>query len=87
MKILVVGDIHWSAYSSILRSRGKRFSTRLEYLIKSMNWVEDMSKKYGVEMLRWEGKQDGKWVVADYGDVIVHIFYEETRIAEQDTLS
>ena len=49
MKILVVGDIHWSTYSSIVRSRGKNFSTRLEYLIKSMNWVEQISREYGCD--------------------------------------
>ena len=49
MKVLVVGDIHWSTYSSILRSRGNNFSTRLEYLIKSLNWVENISKEYGCE--------------------------------------
>ncbi len=43
MKILVAGDVHWSSYSSILRSRGERYSTRLEYLIQSLNWVEDMA--------------------------------------------
>lgn len=49
MKILVVGDIHWSTYSSIVRSRGKHFSTRLEHLIKSLSWVEYISNKYGCE--------------------------------------
>ena len=29
--------------------------------------------------MRVEGKQEGRWAVLDYGDVIVHIFYEETR--------
>ena len=49
MKVLIVGDIHWSTYSSILRSRGKKFSKRLECLIKSLNWVEQISKEYGCE--------------------------------------
>lgn len=49
MKVLIVGDIHWSTYSSIVRSRGKYFSTRLEHLIRSMNWVEQISKEYGCE--------------------------------------
>lgn len=49
MKILVCGDIHFSTYSSIVRSRGKNFSTRLEYLIKSINWVESIAKEYGCE--------------------------------------
>ena len=42
MKIGIVGDIHWSKYSSIVRSRGEKYSTRLENCIKSINWAEDM---------------------------------------------
>ncbi|MDE7348438.1 MAG: ribosome silencing factor [Clostridia bacterium] len=41
--------------------------------------VEEGMSKVGVEPLRVEGKQEGRWAVLDYGDVIVHIFYEETR--------
>lgn len=41
MKILVYGDPHWCAYSSIVRSRGNKYSTRLENLIQTMNWIED----------------------------------------------
>lgn len=44
MRILIFGDTHWSTYSSILRTRGSKFSTRLENLIKSVNWVEQVSK-------------------------------------------
>ncbi len=49
MKVCIIGDIHWSTYSSILRTRGKYFSTRLEYLIQSLSWVEMISKKYNCE--------------------------------------
>ena len=45
MRICLYSDVHWSQYSSIVRSRGEKYSTRLEYLIKSMNWVQ----KVGVE--------------------------------------
>lgn len=41
--------------------------------------VEEGMSKAGVEPLRVEGKQEGRWAVLDYGDIIVHIFYEETR--------
>lgn len=41
--------------------------------------VEEGMSKVGVEPLRIEGKQEGRWAVLDYGDVIAHIFYEETR--------
>ena len=40
MKFLIFADPHWSSYSSIVRSRGSKYSTRLENLIASMNWVE-----------------------------------------------
>ena len=50
MKICVFGDVHWSQYSSIVRQRGERFSIRLENLIQSMNWVEDMTREYNCDM-------------------------------------
>lgn len=42
MKIGVCGDVHWSEYSSILRQRGEKYSLRLENLIKSVNWFEEL---------------------------------------------
>lgn len=44
MRIGVVGDIHWSKYSSILRLRGEKYSYRLENCIKSIRWAEDITK-------------------------------------------
>jgi len=35
-------------------------------------------KKYG-KPIDIEGMQEGNWIVIDYGDVIVHVFREETR--------
>ena len=35
-------------------------------------------KKFG-KALDIEGVKEGKWIVIDYGDVIVHIFQEEMR--------
>lgn len=28
---------------------------------------------------RIEGKQEGRWVLLDYGDIIVHVFHEKER--------
>ena len=36
-------------------------------------------KKHGVKPVHVEGRGEGTWVLADYGDVIVHMFYHETR--------
>lgn len=44
MRILTIGDVHLSTYSSILRSRGDKYSTRLEGIIKSLNWCMQLSK-------------------------------------------
>ncbi len=35
-------------------------------------------KKYG-KVQEIEGESDGKWIVMDYSDVLVHIFHEEQR--------
>lgn len=53
-----------------------RSNTQVKALVDIVD--EGMSKE-GYEPLRIEGKQEGRWAVLDYGDVIVHIFYEETR--------
>ncbi len=36
-------------------------------------------KKHGIKPLSVEGIRDGQWVLLDYGDVIIHVFYEPVR--------
>ena len=38
-----------------------------------------MAKKRGLRPLGVEGYQGAQWVLLDLGDLIVHVFYEETR--------
>ena len=43
--------------------------------------VEELvEKKLGLIPSHTEGVRDGRWAVVDYGDVIVHIFNDETRL-------
>ena len=43
--------------------------------------VEELvEKNLGLVPSRREGVRDGRWAVVDYGDVIVHIFNDETRL-------
>lgn len=43
--------------------------------------VEELvEKNLGLVPNRTEGVRDGRWAVVDYGDVIVHIFNDETRL-------
>ncbi|MBI4261827.1 MAG: ribosome silencing factor [Actinobacteria bacterium] len=44
--------------------------------------VEDVEKElrgHGVKPVRREGQQEGRWVLLDYVDVVVHVFAEEER--------
>ena len=42
--------------------------------------VEDRLNESGVKTLRREGKGEGRWVLLDFGDVVVHVFHEEDRM-------
>lgn len=43
-RFLLYTDVHFSEFSSIIRSQGKNYSTRLEYLINSLNWAENQAE-------------------------------------------
>jgi ribosome-associated protein len=43
------------------------------------DYVERNLKKRGMRPLSVEGKNEGLWVLLDYGDVIIHVFYESVR--------
>ena len=48
--------------------------------VKSLaDYVETELKEQGVEPLRQEGYASSTWVLMDYGDVVVHIFTQQTR--------
>ena len=44
------------------------------------NVDEKLSKGEGLEPLRVDGTREGRWIVMDYGGVIVHIFNDDTRV-------
>ena len=41
---------------------------------------EKIEKDAGLTPLRKEGLREGRWGVIDYGDVVVHVFNEESRL-------
>lgn len=41
--------------------------------------IKTTLKKQNMPALRIEGLKEGHWVLMDYGDVIIHIFYEPVR--------
>lgn len=42
--------------------------------------IEDRLIEAGTKPLRREGRSEGRWVLLDFGDLIVHVFHEEERI-------
>jgi ribosome-associated protein len=42
--------------------------------------VEDKLNESGVKTLRREGRAEGRWVLLDFGDLVVHVFHEEDRM-------
>ena len=54
-----------------------RSTTQVKALCENL---EEKFSKEGVEPRRTEGVRDGRWGVVDYGDVIVHIFNDESRL-------
>jgi ribosome-associated protein len=41
--------------------------------------VEEKLKEKGLNPLHIEGYNTARWILMDYGDVVVHIFHEEDR--------
>ncbi len=41
--------------------------------------VDDKLAEAGVPLLRRDGHQDARWVVLDYGTVLVHLFHTQER--------
>ena len=40
----------------------------------------EVKKKFDLSPTRTEGLREGSWSVLDYGDVVVHVFSEESRL-------
>ncbi len=41
--------------------------------------VEDKLREIGAKPIRREGQRDGRWVLIDYGEIVVHVQHEEER--------
>ncbi|MBV0894786.1 ribosome silencing factor [Microbacterium sp. NC79] len=42
--------------------------------------VEEKMLEAGYKRLRREGRADARWVLEDFGDIVVHVFHEEERM-------
>jgi len=49
-------------------------------VISIANEIEDKLIEFGAKPLRREGRSEGRWVLLDFGDLVVHVFHEEDRM-------
>ena len=41
--------------------------------------LQEEGKKLGLRVLSVEGQDNGRWLLIDFGDIVVHVFDEHTR--------
>ena len=68
----------------------KKYSSLADYIIVASgytslqvkaiaDYIIDKFESLGLKALRVEGLNEGKWVVVDFGHIILHIFQKEER--------
>lgn len=67
------GIVSYADYLLICSGRSDR---QVQAIAQS---IETALKKLGYQPLGIEGMNHGRWVLIDYGDVIVHVFQESIR--------
>lgn len=41
--------------------------------------IEEQTRRRGITLFHIEGYNEGKWILLDYHDIVVHVFFQETR--------
>lgn len=65
--------VHYTDWLVIMSARSDRHARAIR------EHIEDELRSSGVKPLAVEGTETCQWVVLDYGDVVVHVFYEPVR--------
>lgn len=42
--------------------------------------VEDRLRELGAKPIRREGEKEGRWVLLDFGEIVVHVQHQEERV-------
>jgi ribosome-associated protein len=70
----VKGKVDYADYVVVMSGRSDRQVNAIARGIE-----EDMKKAHGVMALGVEGLPQGTWVLMDFGEVVVHVFHQDTR--------
>jgi ribosome-associated protein len=69
----VAGRVDYADFLVIMTGRSDRHAHALA------QGIEESLKKQGLRPLAVEGLPHGSWVLMDFGDVVVHVFQDESR--------
>lgn len=70
----VRGKVDYADYVIVMSGRSDR---QVNAIVRGIE--EHVREELGLKCLGVEGLPRGHWALVDYGDVIVHVFHEETR--------
>jgi ribosome-associated protein len=74
--VLFVGDVlQITEYFVICSASNRRLVRTLVDEVEVM-----LKQQFGRSPLRSEGGSEQQWVLLDYGDIVVHVFLDETRV-------
>lgn len=76
-ELLVLDIAHLTVIADVMVIANGRSMVQVKALADEVE--EKIEENAGVRVLRREGYAEGRWVVLDYGTVIVHIFHEQER--------
>ncbi|MCB0413054.1 MAG: ribosome silencing factor, partial [Bdellovibrionales bacterium] len=65
-----------SEYSIIASGTSTRHAVALSEII-----IENVKEEFGVYPYAVEGQSEGRWIVLDYGSLMIHLFYDHAREA------
>lgn len=74
IKILGLHDLSVLTDYFVICNGNSRVQTRA-----IADFVEEKLVEVGVNVARREGYNEGRWILLDFGDIIVHVFQEEER--------
>lgn len=70
----VRGKVDYTDYVVVMSGRSDRQVAAIARGIE-----EDLKRKHGTQCSGVEGLPQGNWVLLDFGDVVAHIFHQDTR--------
>jgi len=74
---LVILDVRgFSSYADFILIASTRSARHVQGVAEA---VEEELFREKIEPLGVEGKTEGQWVLMDYGDVVLHLFFEPVR--------